>query len=100
MADEGLTVWVGGLSPLTPSMAAGLILTHHHRFVLEPISHLSKISRSVIMSVSNKRYIQGRRPRGDGPPKFEVGDGPCIGPPNILRSRLVLSDVREGMNRV
>src|SRR6218665_47313 len=23
---------------------------------------------------------------GDGPPKLEVGDGPCIRPPNILRS--------------
>src|SRR6218665_3837223 len=47
-------------------------------------------------------YIQGRRPRGTGgtvPPKFEVGDRPCIGPPNILRS-IVLSDVRESMNRV
>ena len=34
---------------------------------------------------------QGRRPRGDwgdGPPKFE-GDGPCIRPPNILRSSVV-----------
>src|SRR6218665_2986339 len=27
---------------------------------------------------------QGWRPRGDGPPKkFQVGDGPCIRPPNI-----------------
>ena len=26
---------------------------------------------------------------GDGPPKFEVGDGPCIGPPNIQRSSVV-----------
>ena len=27
---------------------------------------------------------------GDGPPKeFEVGDGPCIRPPNILRSSVV-----------
>ena len=26
---------------------------------------------------------------GDGPPKFEVGDGPCIGPPNIFRSSVV-----------
>ena len=37
-------------------------------------------------------FIQGRRPRGDWgtvPPKFEVGDGPCIGPPNILRSSVV-----------
>ena len=35
---------------------------------------------------------QGRRPRGTGgrpPPKFEVGDGPCIRPPNILRSSVV-----------
>src|SRR6218665_2489356 len=35
---------------------------------------------------------------GDCPPKFEVGDGPCIGPP-IFRE-VVLSDVRENMNRV
>jgi len=26
---------------------------------------------------------------GTVPPKFEVGDGPCIGPPNILRSSVV-----------
>ena len=26
---------------------------------------------------------------GDGPPKFEVGDSPCIRPPNILRSSVV-----------
>ena len=34
---------------------------------------------------------QGRRPRGTGgrPPKFEMGDGPCIRPPNILRSSVV-----------
>src|SRR6218665_773503 len=39
----------------------------------------------------------GRR----SPPKFEVGDGPCIGPPNIWRStNVVLSDARERMNRV
>src|SRR6218665_2688560 len=38
-------------------------------------------------------YFQGRRPwgMGDVPPKFEVhmGDGPCIRPPNILRSSVV-----------
>src|SRR6218665_4073169 len=33
--------------------------------------------------------IQGRKPRGDGPPKFEVGDGQCIPPPHILRSSVV-----------
>src|SRR6218665_2073776 len=36
--------------------------------------------------------IQGRRTRGTGgqsPPKFEVGDGPCIRLPNILRSSVV-----------
>ena|SRR6218665_116471 len=35
---------------------------------------------------------QGRKPRETGgtvPPKFEVGDGPCIRPPNILRSSVV-----------
>ena len=26
---------------------------------------------------------------GEGPAKFEVGDGPCIRPPNILRSSVV-----------
>src|SRR6218665_390435 len=35
----------------------------------------------------------GRRPRegtgGTVPQKFEVGDGPCIGSPNILRSSVV-----------
>jgi len=39
-----------------------------------------------------KHDMQGRKPRGDwgdGPPKFEVGDGPCIRPPNILRSSVV-----------
>ena len=37
----------------------------------------------------NNEYHHRRRPRrtgGDGPKKFEVGDGPCIRPPNILRS--------------
>ena len=37
----------------------------------------------------NHLTVHGRRHRGDwgdGPPKFEVGDGPCIRPPNILRS--------------
>src|SRR6218665_594661 len=37
--------------------------------------------------------MQGRGPggtEGDGPPKFEVGYGPCIRPPpNILRSSVV-----------
>ena len=36
--------------------------------------------------------MQGRKHRGTGgtvPPKFEVGDGPCIRPPNILRSSVV-----------
>src|SRR6218665_2942775 len=33
---------------------------------------------------------QRRRPIwGTFPPKFEVGDGLCIGPPNILRSSVV-----------
>src|SRR6218665_1096570 len=44
-----------------------------------------------------------QRPRGGlggrSPQKFEVGDSPCIGPPNILRSSVV-ADVRESMNRV
>ena len=49
------------------------------------------------------RYQQGRRPRGDWedashPKKFEVGDGPCIGPP-IFRE-VVLWDGRESSNRV
>jgi len=33
---------------------------------------------------------------GDGPPNFEVGDGPCIGPP-IFRE-VVLSDACESAN--
>jgi len=41
---------------------------------------------------------QRRRPGGTVPPKFEVGDGPCIGPP-IFRE-VVLLDVCERMNRV
>ena len=35
---------------------------------------------------------------GRSPKKFEMGDGPCIGPP-IFRE-VVLSDARERMNRV
>ena len=35
---------------------------------------------------------------GDGPPKFDEGDGPCI-PPPIFREA-VLSDARESTNRV
>src|SRR6218665_1122072 len=37
-------------------------------------------------SKADDRSQQGRRPRGTGgtvPPKFEVGERPCIGPPNI-----------------
>ena len=37
-------------------------------------------------------YKHGRRLRGTGgtaPKKFEVGDGPCIRPPNIFRSSVV-----------
>jgi len=26
---------------------------------------------------------------GNGPPKFEVGDGPCIRPPNALRTAVI-----------
>src|SRR6218665_2025692 len=45
-------------------------------------------------SIWRQKYVdQGRRPRETGgvfpPKKFEVGDGPCIGPPNILRSSVV-----------
>src|SRR6218665_2040590 len=45
--------------------------------------------------------IPGRRPRGewgDGPPKFEVGTAHALVPP-IFRE-VLLSDVRESMNRV
>src|SRR6218665_346665 len=37
-------------------------------------------------------YTQGRKPREDGgrfPPKLRLGEGPCIRPPNILRSSVV-----------
>jgi len=29
------------------------------------------------------------REPGEGPPKFEVGNGPCIRPPNILRPTVI-----------
>src|SRR6218665_1415105 len=44
-------------------------------------------NRSLMVSVAH-----GRKPRGTGgtvPPKFEVGDGPCIRPPNISRSSVI-----------
>ena len=37
---------------------------------------------------------------GRSPPKFAVGDGPCIGPPPQIFREVVLSDVCERMNRV
>src|SRR6218665_1110898 len=40
----------------------------------------------------NVYYTHGRRLWGDWgtvPKKFEVGDGPCIRPPNILRNSVV-----------
>src|SRR6218665_1904436 len=47
-------------------------------------------SRSLTVHISGSQSQQppqshGRRLRGRGavPPKFEVGDGPCIRPPNI-----------------
>src|SRR6218665_4144382 len=43
----------------------------------------------LITQKNNVSSVHERRPRGTGgtvPPKFEVGDGPCIRPPNILRS--------------
>ena len=51
------------------------------------------------------RYTHGRRLRGnwgDGrsPPKFEVGDGPCIRPPIFREVGLVLSDACESNNGV
>ena len=42
--------------------------------------------------LENIYKFHGRRLRGDcgdGTPKFEVGDGPCIRPPNISRSRVI-----------
>src|SRR6218665_2190728 len=41
-------------------------------------------------SVFLMAYDQGRRPRGAVPKKnLRWGDGPCIGPPNILKSSVV-----------
>ena len=50
------------------------------------------VTVAVIMMTPIFYGDQGRRPRGTVgtvPPKFEVGDGPCIRPPNILRSSVV-----------
>jgi len=33
--------------------------------------------------------VHGRRLRGTFPKKIEVGDGPCIRPPNIWRSSVI-----------
>src|SRR6218665_2210849 len=51
------------------------------------------------------RINHGRRPREDWgtvPPKkiSDGGNGPCIRPPNILRSSVFNSDARKSMNRV
>ena len=36
---------------------------------------------------------------GGTPPKFEVGDGPCIRPPNILRSTIMGSEAKYELTK-
>jgi len=61
--------------------------------VMSSMEHSWHLNRNMIA------HTQGRRPGGGTvPPKFEVGDGPCIGPPPIFRE-VVLSDARERMIR-
>ena len=52
---------------------------------------LPEIHPRIEINVFWLRPCQGRRPRGTGgrSPKLWSGDGPCIRPPNILRSSLV-----------
>ena len=41
------------------------------------------------MEVSPQINMRGRTLTGGGPQKFEVGDGPCIRPPTILRTTII-----------
>src|SRR6218665_816196 len=76
---------VGSLGEVSfPGLGPILISLWHRTFTL------------IIMPPSTRGGDLGGRPP---PQKFEVGDGPCIGPPQIFRE-VVLSDVCEKMNRV
>src|SRR6218665_277919 len=66
----------------------------------EPPPHWRRVEDGDNCSGSSRLATSTRRPYvekeqkfrtwaetwGNGPPKFEEGDGPCIRPPNILRS--------------
>jgi len=68
------------------AILSGLLLHRNHVFtsVNRPPPSVSQILQG--------SSTHGRRLRGglwDGPPKFEVGDGPCIHLANILRSSVI-----------
>src|SRR6218665_3084438 len=52
--------------------------------ILQGVIIRFKYTRRLYISGGNLGETEGR-----SPPKFEVGDGPCIRPPNILRSSVV-----------
>jgi len=35
----------------------------------------------------------------EGPPKFEVGDGPCLRPPKILRSTVIGCEAKHELTK-
>src|SRR6218665_479848 len=46
-------------------------------------------ARACAVTENQTCVIQGRKPRGAVPQSLRWGDGPCIRPPNILRSSVV-----------
>src|SRR6218665_325378 len=50
---------------------------------------------NVMMIIHSFIQTRGDNLWGDGPPKFEVGDGPCIRLPNILRNSVCRMTVKK-----
>ena len=50
---------------------------------------------NVMMIIHSFIQTRGDNLWRDGPPKFEVGDGPCIRLPNILRSSVCRMTVKK-----
>ena len=83
---------------------------HRSISIIFAVKSVTRINHWPLMCAVLFAIKQGRRPRGpggrspknfrwgDGPKKFEVGDGSCIRPP-IFRE-VVLSDAPESTNRV
>src|SRR6218665_435384 len=75
------------------------IRTHGHSATGRSLNRTTVSYVTLRNTLSDKARLIGRSSTGgdlgDCPQKFEVGDGPCILPPNILRRNLLLLDVRQ-----